>query len=91
MDCHPIFARRTDMFSTSLRRENRWLFPKSPFERTVDYGVARKIPHHCSREAATGALSPGWSRQAEPWVDPPQPSPEGAAGRPPTPIFMAVS
>ena len=35
------------------------LFRKSPFERTVDYGVARKIPAHHSREAATGALARG--------------------------------
>ena len=35
------------------------LFRKQPFKRTVDYGIARKIRNHRSREAAAGIVLPG--------------------------------
>ena len=64
--------------------------PKTPFDRTVAYGVARKNPNLCSRKAATGALAQGGAEGGTLGRIPNQASPEGAAGRPPEPIFMAL-
>ena len=39
------------------------LFRKSPFERTAYCAITREITNVCSREAATGALTPGEAKR----------------------------
>ena len=68
-----LITPRPEIIRASAAGKDGWfpagvasLFRKSPFERTVDYGVARKIPNHCSREAATGALAQGGADRRNP-------------------------
>ena len=36
----------------------------------MDYDIAREIRNDCKPRSGDRSLSPGWSRQAEPWVEP---------------------